>query len=122
MAERNLSVDHTSVWPGVQRYAQELNRRVGRELEPTGGSWRVDETYVRVAGRAFPSEALLAAYRPPGDIWKADAGQFPKRLGVEPPLVPLHSEVWDFSTVLQGIGDATGTCRSGVIAMGSDGE
>jgi transposase, IS6 family len=50
MAERNLSVDHTTVWRWVQRYAPELNRRLRRELKPTGGSWRVDETYVRVAG------------------------------------------------------------------------
>src|SRR5271165_2708184 len=51
MAERNLAVDHTTVWRWVQRYAPELNRRVRRELRPTGGSWRVDETYIRVAGR-----------------------------------------------------------------------
>ena len=51
MAERNLSVDHTSVWRWLQRYAPELNRRVRGELKPTAGSWRVDETYVCVAGR-----------------------------------------------------------------------
>jgi len=51
MAERNLRVDHTTVWRWVQRYAPELNRRVRRELKRTGTSWRVDETYVRVAGR-----------------------------------------------------------------------
>lgn len=50
MAERNLSVDHTTVWCWVQRYAPELNRRIRRELKRTGTSWRVDETYVRVAG------------------------------------------------------------------------
>jgi len=51
MAERDLSVDHTTVWRWVQRYAPELNRRVRRELKGTVTSWRVDETYVRVAGR-----------------------------------------------------------------------
>ena len=35
----------------MQRYAPELNRRIRRELKRTGSSWRVDETYVRVAGR-----------------------------------------------------------------------
>ena len=35
----------------VQRYAPELGRRGRRELKRTGTSWRVDETYVRVAGR-----------------------------------------------------------------------
>jgi transposase, IS6 family len=50
MTERGLSVDHTTVWRWVQRYAPELDRRVRRELKRTGTSWRVDETYVRVAG------------------------------------------------------------------------
>jgi len=50
MAERNLAVDHTTLWRWVQRYAPELNRRVRPELKPTGTSWRADETYIRVAG------------------------------------------------------------------------
>ncbi len=51
MAERNLSVDHVTIWRWVQRYAPELNRRCRRELRKTNRSWRVDETYVRVAGK-----------------------------------------------------------------------
>src|SRR4030088_2236474 len=50
MAERSLSVDHTTVWRWVQRYAPILNQRIRRELRPPNRSWRVDETYVRVAG------------------------------------------------------------------------
>jgi transposase-like protein len=51
MAERNLSVDHVTIWRWVQRYAPELNRRCRRELRNTNRSWRVDETYCRVAGK-----------------------------------------------------------------------
>ena len=51
MAERSLSVDHVTIWRWVQRYAPELNRRCRRELRATNGSWRVDETYCRVAGK-----------------------------------------------------------------------
>ena len=50
MAERNLSVDHVTVWRWVQRYAPELNRRCRPELRKTNASWRCDETYIRVAG------------------------------------------------------------------------
>lgn len=50
LAERGLAADHTTIWRWVQRYAPELNRRCRRELKPTNGSWRVDETYMRVAG------------------------------------------------------------------------
>ena len=48
--ERGLPVDHTTIWRWVQRYAPELNKRCRRELKPTNGSWRVDETYISVAG------------------------------------------------------------------------
>ena len=51
MAERNLSVDHVTIWRWVQRYAPELNRRCRTELRNTNRSWRVDETYCRVAGK-----------------------------------------------------------------------
>jgi hypothetical protein len=51
MAERNLHVDHVTIWRWVQRYAPELNRRCCPELRPTNASWRVDETYLRVAGK-----------------------------------------------------------------------
>src|SRR3954453_12718778 len=51
MAERNLRVDHVTIWRWVQRYAPELNRRCRPELRNTNRSWRVDETYCRVAGK-----------------------------------------------------------------------
>lgn len=51
MAERNLHVDHVTIWRWVQRYAPELNRRCRSKVRNTNGSWRVDETYVRVSGK-----------------------------------------------------------------------
>lgn len=51
MAERNLSVDHRTIWRWVQHYAPELNRRCRPELRNTNRSWRVDESYCRVAGK-----------------------------------------------------------------------
>jgi transposase-like protein len=45
MCERNLSIDPSTIWRWVQRYAPELNERIRRELKPTNGSWRTDETY-----------------------------------------------------------------------------
>jgi transposase, IS6 family len=50
MAERNLSVDHVTIWRWAQRYAPVLNRRIRRKLRPPNRSWRVDETYVKVGG------------------------------------------------------------------------
>src|SRR3954447_26896578 len=51
MAERNLHVDHVTIWRWVQRYAPEMNHRCRPELRKTNGSWRCDETYLRVAGK-----------------------------------------------------------------------
>jgi len=51
MAERGVSVDHVTIWRWVQRYAPILDQRLRHELRPPNRSWRVDETYVRVAGR-----------------------------------------------------------------------
>jgi transposase-like protein len=51
MVERNLNVDHVTIWRWVQSYAPELSKRWRPELRITNRSWRVDETYVRVAGK-----------------------------------------------------------------------
>src|SRR5437764_13939736 len=51
MAERDLSVDHSTIGRWVLRYAPELNKRIRREIRRPNRSWRVDETYVRVAGQ-----------------------------------------------------------------------
>lgn len=51
MAERGLSLDHSTIWRWVQRYAPILNQRIRRELRRRNGSWRVDETYIRVAAK-----------------------------------------------------------------------
>jgi transposase, IS6 family len=50
MTERGLSVDHSTLWRWVQRYAPVLNQRLRRELRRPNGSWRVDETYIRLGG------------------------------------------------------------------------
>ena len=50
MLERGLEVDHSTIGRWVLRYAPELNKRVRHEIRPPNRSWRVDETFVRVAG------------------------------------------------------------------------
>jgi IS6 family transposase len=48
MRERGLSLDHTTVWRWVRRYAPEVNKRMRPHLRMSGTSYRVDETYVKV--------------------------------------------------------------------------
>jgi transposase-like protein len=51
MAERELSMAHTTILRWVQRYAPEFEKRWNRFARQAGRSWRVDETYVRLRGR-----------------------------------------------------------------------
>ena len=48
MIERDLSVDHATIFRWVQRYAPEINKRIRPHLKLAGISYRVDETYIRV--------------------------------------------------------------------------
>ena len=74
MAERGLTVDHSTIARWVVHYSPILEKRIRREMRQPNGSWRVDETYIRVAGRwtylyrAVDSagdtiEVLLSPYR-----------------------------------------------------------
>jgi transposase-like protein len=51
MAERGLSIAHTTILRWVQRYAPEFDKRWSRFSVSAGTSWRVDETYVRIRDR-----------------------------------------------------------------------
>jgi hypothetical protein len=48
MVERGLSVDHTTIFRWIQRYAPELEKRCRPHLKATNDSWRVDETYIKI--------------------------------------------------------------------------
>ena len=51
MAERGLSLAHTTIMRWIQRYAPEFEKRWNRFARSAGRSWRVDETYVKIKGR-----------------------------------------------------------------------
>jgi transposase, IS6 family len=51
MTERGVNVDPSTIFRWVQRYAPEIEKRVRPYQGPRSGSWRIDETYVRVGGK-----------------------------------------------------------------------
>jgi len=51
MAERGLSVDHTTIGRWVQRYGPEVHRRLRGQVKLKSSTWHMDETFVRIAGR-----------------------------------------------------------------------
>ena len=51
MAERGITLTHTTILRWVQRYVLEFEKRWSRYARPVGDSWRVDETYIKVRGQ-----------------------------------------------------------------------
>jgi transposase-like protein len=51
MSERGVAVDPSTIFRWVQRYAPEIEKRIRLYQGFRSGSWRVDETYVRVGGQ-----------------------------------------------------------------------
>jgi transposase-like protein len=47
---RGIQVGHTTLFRWVQTYAPELEKRIRPHLRMTNGSWRANETYIRVKG------------------------------------------------------------------------
>jgi transposase-like protein len=50
LSDRGVQVDHTTLFRWIQAYAPELEKRIRPHLRTSNGSWRVDETYIRVKG------------------------------------------------------------------------
>ena len=50
LLDRGVVTDHTTLLRWMQAYAATLEKRVRRHLRPCTGSWRVDETYIKVKG------------------------------------------------------------------------
>ena len=51
LQDRGVVVDHTTIFRWIQAYAAQLEKRLRPHLRLTNGSWRVDETYIKVKGR-----------------------------------------------------------------------
>jgi transposase-like protein len=50
MADRGITLTHTTILRWVQHYLPEFEKRWNRYARPVGGSWRMDETYIKVRG------------------------------------------------------------------------
>ena len=50
LGERGLSISHTTILRWVIRYAETCEERWNGFEGPVGGSWRVDETFIKGAG------------------------------------------------------------------------
>jgi transposase-like protein len=51
MGERGMDLAHTTILRWMQHYTPEFHQRWQRFARTVGGSWRMDETYLRIKGR-----------------------------------------------------------------------
>ena len=51
MAERGLTISHTTIYRWVIEYAPKLNHGLRKHLQKAGDPWRVDETYLKINGK-----------------------------------------------------------------------
>ena len=51
MAERGIDISHWAIMRWVHQYAPELDKKIRRKLKPTGDSWKLDETYIKIKGK-----------------------------------------------------------------------
>jgi transposase-like protein len=51
MADRGVTLAHTTILRWIQHYLPEFEKRWSRNARPIGGSWRMEEKYIKVRGR-----------------------------------------------------------------------
>lgn len=51
LKERGLPIDHATVNRWVIRYSPKLEAKFRHHQKPTGSSWKMDETYIKVKGK-----------------------------------------------------------------------
>ena len=51
MAERGIQVDHATLNRWVVKYSPDIAKAAQMRKQPTAGSWRMDETYIKVKGK-----------------------------------------------------------------------
>jgi len=51
MAIRGVKVDHSTIQRWVFRFSKEIERNMNRCKKQVTNSWRLDETYIKVAGK-----------------------------------------------------------------------
>ena len=112
MAERGVTVSHSTILRWVQRYVPEFEQRWGRYVRRVQSSWRMDETAVSVRGgtphyhyRAVDKHGKTV------DSLLCPAHDLAKRSGIDVPPARTHIFGDDYHTFCVKRFDRTGERR-----------
>src|SRR5438046_791175 len=84
LSERGLIIAHTTILRWVVRYAETCEKRWRRFERPVDGSWRVDETFIKVCGQ------LTYLYRAVSFAIRASKREVNSSVRTQTPLRPLR--------------------------------
>jgi transposase-like protein len=71
IAERGLSLAHTTIIRWIQGFASEFERRWNRFVRQSGDSRRVDETYIKIRG-VWTYLFFIAPWTGRARLWLSD--------------------------------------------------
>jgi len=77
MADRGITLTHTTILRWVQRYLPEFEKRWSRFARPVGGSWRMDETYSALEQRAIHGGSSPSGVRMRSAVFKGGGNSSP---------------------------------------------
>ena len=81
IAERGLSVDHTTIWRWTQRYGPQLYQHLHGQVKRKSSTWHMDETFVRVGGKQMYLFRAVDSYGETVDFYLSETrdGEAAKR-------------------------------------------
>ena len=79
MGERGVAVDHSTLNRWVIKYAPAFEKVFRRRQQPVGRSWRMDETYVKIKGKAAYLYRAVVRSVPSKWLQASDEGRRLKR-------------------------------------------
>jgi transposase-like protein len=100
MAERGLTVDHTTVWRWCQRCGSAVYQRLKGKLKYKTTTWHIDETYVRVAGQWLYLVRAVGGHGDTVDFYLSEtrdreaAKAFLEKALSNPDNRPPHLHIW----------------------------
>ena len=69
LSERGVVISHSTILRWVVRYAEACEKRWRRFERPVGGSWRADETFIKVRGQLM--YLFIALWMTKGTRWSS---------------------------------------------------
>lgn len=93
LAERGISVDHTTIHRRTVRYAPLLLERFNRRKRSVTGRWHIDETYIKVRGQWMYLYRAIDSVGDTVEFWFSDQRDLPAARPTARPSFPVTPQI-----------------------------